>query len=121
MSLELPKLSTFTKLLATPETYFENMVKNAFKLELPPGPQSTLLKIQESLEAGRALAPEEFMPRAPVFSEILSKLPTLPTLPEIGPVAREETQEKKEVKEEKEEKVLLREGEQPTGKILLRS
>jgi hypothetical protein len=80
---ELPKISAFTQLLATPESQFESMVKSA-GLELPPGPQSTLLKIQGSIEAGKAPAPEAFMPRAPKLQEILGKLPALPPLPGAG-------------------------------------
>lgn len=77
-------MSTFTQLLATPETQFESMVKEALKVELPPGPQSTLLKIQGSIEAGKAPAPEAFMPRAPKLQEILGKLPALPPLPGVA-------------------------------------
>ncbi|MEM4701669.1 MAG: hypothetical protein QXZ51_05955 [Candidatus Bathyarchaeia archaeon] len=82
---ELPKISTFTQLLATPETQFESMVKEAFKVELPPGPQSTLLKLQASLEAGRSSTPEALVPKAPKLTEILGKLPTLPKLEDILP------------------------------------
>ncbi|MEM4480862.1 MAG: hypothetical protein QXG58_06440 [Candidatus Bathyarchaeia archaeon] len=90
---ELPKISTFTQLLATPEAQFENMVKEALKVELPPGPQSTLLKLQGSIEAGKA--PEAFMPRAPKLQEILGKLPALPPLPQLGAGGEGETGEKK--------------------------
>jgi len=79
---ELPKISTFTQLLATPEVQIESMAKSA-GIELPPGPQSTLLKIQSSIEAGKAPAPEAILPKAPKIEEILGKLPTLPTLPKL--------------------------------------
>lgn len=78
---ELPKISTFTQLLATPETQFESLVKEALKLELPPGPQSTLLKLQTSLEAGKAPSLEAVVPKAPKPLEVLAELPALPKLP----------------------------------------
>ncbi len=80
---ELPKISSFTQLLAAPESQFESLVKEALKVELPPGPQSTLLKLQTSLEAGKA--PEAVVPRAPKLPEVLGKLPTLPKLEDILP------------------------------------
>jgi hypothetical protein len=83
---ELPKLSTLTQLLATPEVQFESMVKSA-GIELPPGPQSTLLKIQTSIEAGKPPSPEALMPKAPKLEEILGKLPKLPKLEEMIPKA----------------------------------
>lgn len=82
---ELPKISSFTQLLATPETQFESMVKEALKVELPPGPQSTLLKLQAFIESGKALSPEAVVPKAPKLPEILGKLPTLPKLEDILP------------------------------------
>jgi len=82
---ELPKISTFTQLLATPETQFESMVREALKVELPPGPQSTLLKLQTSLEAGKSPTPEALVPKAPKLPEVLGKLPTLPKLEDILP------------------------------------
>jgi hypothetical protein len=78
---ELPKISTITQLLAAPEVQFENMAKN-IGIELPPGPQSTLLKIQTSIEGGKIPAPESFIPKTPKIEEILGKLPTLPKLEE---------------------------------------
>lgn len=78
---ELPKISTFTQLLATPETQFENLIKESLNFELPPGPQSTLLKIQSSIEAGKAPSPETLMPKAPKIKDVLSSFPLLPPLP----------------------------------------
>jgi len=49
---ELPRISQFTSLLASLETQFESMVRGATEAEVPPGPQSMLLKIQRILEAG---------------------------------------------------------------------
>ncbi|MBS7635781.1 hypothetical protein KEJ37_00305 [Candidatus Bathyarchaeota archaeon] len=82
---ELPKISSFTQLLAAPETQFESLVKEALKVELPPGPQSTLLKLQTSLEAGKAPSSEAVVPKAPKLPEVLGKLPTLPKLEDILP------------------------------------
>ncbi len=82
---ELPKISSFTQLLAAPEAQFESLVKEALKVELPPGPQSTLLKLQTSLEAGKAPTPEALVPRAPKLTEVLGKLPTLPKLEDVLP------------------------------------
>ncbi|MFQ6076357.1 MAG: hypothetical protein ACE5Z5_09540 [Candidatus Bathyarchaeia archaeon] len=75
---ELPKLSGITKALTTPEAGFEKMVRDAVKVELPPGPQSILLKFQESIEAGNAPKVEEVLPEAPKV-----ELPKLPPLPKI--------------------------------------
>jgi len=79
--VELPKISTFTQILAMPEIQFESMAKSA-GVELPPGPQSTLLKLQSSIEAGQVPSLEAVIPKAPKLTEILGKLPTLPPLPE---------------------------------------
>jgi hypothetical protein len=84
---ELPKLSAFTQLLAMPESYFEGAVRDALKVEIPPGPQSTLLKVQQSVEAGRAPELEEVLPRVSKLEEALSRLPRLPPLEELAPKA----------------------------------
>jgi hypothetical protein len=83
---ELPKLSAFTKLLAFPEEQFESMAKSA-GVELPPGPQSTLLKIQMAMEEGRAPTPEEVLPKAPKLEEVLGKLPALSSIERLLPSA----------------------------------
>jgi hypothetical protein len=62
----LPKLSVMTKMFTSPEEMFEKTVKDALKVELPPGPMSVLFKIQESIEAGKP----------PAFETLLPKLPT---------------------------------------------
>lgn len=84
---ELPKLSSLTQLLATPEVQLENMVKAA-GVEVPPGPQSTLFRLQSSIEAGKAPSPEAILPKAPKLPEVLGKLPTLPKLEEIIPTGK---------------------------------
>jgi len=90
---ELPKISALTQLLAIPETHFESMVREIFRIELPPGPQSMLLKIQSSIEAGRApeLPALEF--KAPRIEEIAMKLPKLPKLEEAAPKCVERVEE----------------------------
>ncbi|MEM3994915.1 MAG: hypothetical protein QXW40_05955 [Thermofilum sp.] len=84
--LELPKLSTFTRILAIPEEYFQNTVKSIANIDIPPGPQSLLLKLQESVEAGQipSVAPKVQLPR---LEEILARFPALP---EILPQSSEE-------------------------------
>jgi len=77
--LQLPKLSTFTQLLATPEIQFEAAAKSA-GITLPPGPQSTLLKIQTALEAGQMPSPEAVLPKAPKLEEIFARLPKLESI-----------------------------------------
>ena len=67
----LPKLSDVTKVLATPEAQLE-------KMGLPPGPQSMLLKLQKSFEAGGA--PEFPELPNPKIDQVLNSLPKLPTL-----------------------------------------
>ena len=79
----LPKVSQLTKVLSTPEIQFEKMIKGATKLELPTGPLSVLLKLQQGLETGE---PPE-LPEAPKLEGILAKLPKLPELPALaGPL-----------------------------------
>lgn len=89
---ELPKLSGITKALITPEAGFEKMVKDAVKVELPPGPQSIFLKFQKSVEAGDSPNVDEIVPKAlelpklpplPKIEEALAKLPKPPGLPEL--------------------------------------
>jgi hypothetical protein len=79
MAPQLPKISAFTQLLAMPEIQIETAAKNA-GITLPPGPQSTLLKIQTALEAGQAPSPEAILPKAPKFEEIFGKLPKLESI-----------------------------------------
>ena len=79
----LPKVSQFTKVLCTPETQFEKMVMGATKVELPTGPLSVLLKLQQGLEAGE----NPKLPEAPKIESILAKFPTLPKLPELPALA----------------------------------
>jgi len=88
--VELPKLSQFTKVLAAPEEYFEGLVKSTLGVEVPPGIQSIILRLQTSIESGEGLAPEKFirgipLPRLslPKLEEVLAKFPELPELPAI--------------------------------------
>jgi len=46
-----PKFSVVTGYLAAPEEHFEAAVKDATGIDLPPGPQSMLKAVQESVEA----------------------------------------------------------------------
>jgi len=85
MPQELPKLSGITKRLVAPEAQFEGMVKKATGIELPPGPQSVLLKLQQGFEAGEVPKIEEVIPKAPKLEQILAKLPELPPLEQILP------------------------------------
>jgi hypothetical protein len=54
-----------TKMFTSPEEMFEKTVKDALKVELPPGPMSTLVKIQESIESGKPPAIETLLPKLP--------------------------------------------------------
>lgn len=92
---ELPRLSTFTRIFAMPEMQFENMVREMFNIELPPGPQSTLLKFQESIEGvgagekGGALklpSIDELLP-LPIRTKTVEAPPELPL--ELTPARRE--------------------------------
>jgi len=67
-------------MLATPEVQLESMVKKSTGVELPPGPQSILFKMQGSFEAGKLLSPEEVIPAAPKLEGVLAGLPALPKL-----------------------------------------
>ena len=89
---ELPKLSGITKALITPEAGFEKMVKDAVKVELPPGPQSIFLKFQKSVEGGDAPNVDEIVPKGlelpklpslPKIEEALAEFPKPPGLPEL--------------------------------------
>jgi len=68
----LPKLSQLTRVLAGPEEQFESAVEKATGVKLPPGPQTVLLGVQESIEARKP----------PALPEI--ELPELPELPGAG-------------------------------------
>jgi len=90
---ELPRLSAFTRIFAMPEMQFENMFREMFNIELPPGPQSTLLKFQESIEGvgeeGGALklpSIEKLLP-LPIRTKTVEAQPEL--LPELTPAKRE--------------------------------
>jgi hypothetical protein len=52
-------------MFTSPEEMFEKTVKDALKVELPPGPMSTLVKIQESIESGKPPAIETLLPKLP--------------------------------------------------------
>lgn len=85
MPQELPKLSGITQALATPERQFEAMILKSTGVELPPGPQSVLSKVQRGLEVGNPPKVEQFLPPAPKPETILAKLPPLPKLEEVLP------------------------------------
>lgn len=72
---ELPKLSAFTRILATPEVQMEEVLKSS-GITVPPGPMSMLATLQEQFETG--------LPELPSPSEqalgILSRLPILPPI-----------------------------------------
>jgi hypothetical protein len=85
MPQELPKLSGITQALATPEKQFEAMILKATGVELPPGPQSVLFKVQQGFEVGNPPKAEQFLPPAPKLEKILAKLPPLPKLEEVLP------------------------------------
>jgi len=89
MAFELPKLSALTKILTTPEQQFEQMVRSTLNIELPPGPQSTLLKLQTSFETGRAPEIAEVIPAPPRVEQVLARIPRLPELPSPIEVAQE--------------------------------
>lgn len=90
--MEIPKLSQFTKVLATPEEYFENTVKSALNIEIPPGPMSMILKVQTALEKGELPAIERILPavKPPKLQEILASIPKLPELPPVVEAPRAE-------------------------------
>lgn len=89
MAFELPKLSAFTKILTTPEQQFEQMVRSTLNIELPPGPQSALLRLQESFEAGRASEIADVIPKPPRVEQVLARIPRLPELPAPTEVAQQ--------------------------------
>ena len=80
MPQELPKISGITQKLKAPETQFESVVKEATGIELPTGPQSMVLKLQEGFEVGKAPVIEEAIPKIPPLEAILGKFPALPKL-----------------------------------------
>ena len=85
---ETPKLSDFTRVLVTPETEFEKMVKDATGVELPQGPQSMVLKLQEDFEAGEEPEVPEALRKGP--TAILAQLPKLLPLPPLPGIEKEE-------------------------------
>jgi len=92
----LPKLSGLTGVLTTPESQFEKMVKDATKVNLPPGPQSMLLKLQKSLEGGGSSSPLS-PPNALKIEEVLKSFPKLPSLPSLPFTEQTETGTRKSV------------------------
>jgi len=76
---ELPKLSQFTNMLATPEQMFESTVKNTTGQEIPKGPQSRLADIQESVEAGEGGLPTPG-PEGPLGGLPKMEMPSLPDI-----------------------------------------
>jgi len=94
MPQEPPKISGITQRLKLPETRFESMVKKATGVELPLGPQSLMLKVQQGFEAGKPPAIEEVIPAAPKLEAILERLPELPKLEGASPTSGAETFER---------------------------
>jgi hypothetical protein len=85
--LTLPRLSAITQILAQPEIAFEATVKQTLGIDIPPGPQSVLLRLQRDFEAGRSpdipgLA-SQFAPPRP--EAIIQRLPRIPSLSDIMP------------------------------------
>jgi len=81
----LPQISQFTKILSQFESQFEGMATQT-GLPLPQGPQTQLLKIQKSVEAGRT--PELPSPEAlqmPKGLQLPGQL-QLPVLPQLAPL-----------------------------------
>lgn len=101
MPQELPKISGVTRRLIIPEGRFESMVKKATGLELPPGPQSVLLKVQRGVEVGKPPAVEEVIPEPPKLEAILERLPELPKMEGVLEGIEKKVTEEKEVAEEK--------------------
>jgi hypothetical protein len=85
--ITLPRLSTITQILAQPEIAFETTVKQALGIDIPPGPQSILLRLQRDFEAGRspdiAGIAREFTPPRPEV--LIQRLPRVPSIQEIMP------------------------------------
>jgi hypothetical protein len=85
--ITLPRLSTITQILAQPEIAFETTVKQALGIDVPPGPQSILLRLQRDFEAGRspdiAGIAREFTPPRPEV--LIQRLPRVPSIQEIMP------------------------------------
>lgn len=52
-----PKLSILAKPLALPEEMFENMIRTATGIEVPPGPVKFTKTLMESFEAGAPALP----------------------------------------------------------------
>lgn len=80
----LPEISQFTKMLSQFEGQFEGMATQT-GLPVPPGPQSQLLKVQKSVEAGKT--PELPSPEAlqmPKGLQLPGQL-QLPILPQLAP------------------------------------
>jgi len=78
---EIPTLSQITRMLRTPETQFESVLRS-MGFSLPKGPQSYLLDVQTNIEASEAPTP----PAGPGTFSMLEglelprvSLPTLPT------------------------------------------
>ncbi|MEM1697555.1 MAG: hypothetical protein QXG48_02755, partial [Thermofilaceae archaeon] len=81
--LELPRISQFTKILAAPEEMFENAVRSLLNIEIPPGPQSVLLRLQTSIESGGIPAPESIA-KALGIGDVLARIPRPPEIAEAA-------------------------------------
>jgi|GEM_PF-4634314 hypothetical protein len=85
--ITLPRLSAITQILAQPEMAFETTVKQALGIDIPPGPQSVLLRLQRDFETGRspdiAGIAREFTPPRPEV--LIQRLPRVPSIQEIMP------------------------------------
>lgn len=81
--MELPRISQFTKILAAPEEMFENTVRSLLNIEIPPGPQSVLLRLQTSIESGGIPAPESIA-KALGIGDVLARIPRPPEIAEAA-------------------------------------
>ncbi|MEM1820347.1 MAG: hypothetical protein QXU64_02015 [Thermofilaceae archaeon] len=81
MAMEPPRLSAITRILAYPEQQFERAVKSLLNIELPPGPQSTLLRLQERFESGAVPELREVLPGARAIEELIAMFPRVPPMP----------------------------------------
>ena len=63
---ELPKLSTFVKVLTFPETQFESLVRST-GFDIPKGPAQTLVDFMSGIEKGELGFPSLELPKIPGF------------------------------------------------------
>ncbi|MEM4667367.1 MAG: hypothetical protein QW498_08720 [Thermofilum sp.] len=103
MALEPPRLSAITKVLAYPEQQFERTVKSLFNIELPPGPQSMLLRLQEHFESGAAPELREVLPGVRALEELIARFPRVPPLPAAESAATAPVAPSAPARKEKEE------------------